>query len=263
MLFALGKTRRLRRMTPTPSRRMAGVALDHGMQVGPIAGIEDMGRVIDIVARTPVDAVIVNPGVLQRYGDRLADGPAVILRLDQTTMWRMGSPTGYADSHTRLVASVEEAVAMGAEAVITYLFLCNRDPELESRSVEITGAVAQAARQFGIVHMVEAMGVFDGIVDRDDPGTIAFATRIAGEMGADVIKTNWSGSADSFRSVVDRSIVPVVVAGGPRLDGDEAVAAYTDAVVASGAMGIMFGRNVFQSPDPVALLTRICDRLHA
>jgi DhnA family fructose-bisphosphate aldolase class Ia len=94
MLTQVGKARRLARMFNAASGRMACVALDHGMQVGAIGGIEDMGRVIDAVVEAGVDAVIVNPVVLSRYGDRLAGGPAAILRLDQTTMWRIGGANG-------------------------------------------------------------------------------------------------------------------------------------------------------------------------
>ena len=96
-----------------------------------------------------VDAVIVNPGMLVRHGHRFAGGPAVILRIDQTTMWRHGTETGYADTHNRLVASVEEAVQMGAEAVITYLFTCNNRPEEETRSFEICRAGGQRMPEMG------------------------------------------------------------------------------------------------------------------
>jgi DhnA family fructose-bisphosphate aldolase class Ia len=158
---------------------------------------------------------------------------------------------------------VEEAVALGADAVITYLFMGGKDPEEESQTVGITGEIAVEARRWGIVHVVEAMGIFGGIVDRDDPEVVGFCSRIAGEMGADVIKTNWTGSAESFAPVARQSLAPVVVAGGPRLDGDDAVAAYADAVVRSGAKGVMFGRNVFQPTDPPRLRKRLCARIHA
>ncbi len=144
-----GKSRRLARLFNRRSGRMLCVAFDHGMQVGTIPGNEQPERVLDALVEAGVDAVILNPGMMARHGRRLEGGPAVILRIDQTTMWREGTKTAYPDAHSRLVASVEDAVALGAEAVITYLFTCNGQPEEETRSFEIAGQVASDCRKWG------------------------------------------------------------------------------------------------------------------
>jgi DhnA family fructose-bisphosphate aldolase class Ia len=262
MVAQIGKARRLARMFRPQSGRMLCVPLDHGMQVGVIAGLEEPARLIDTVVDAGVDAVIVNPGLLLRHADRLAGGPAVILRLDQTTMWRTGSPTGYPDTHNRLLGSVEEAVQLGAEAVITYLFTCNSRPEEETRSFEICGEVARACRRWGIVHVIEAMAADGGFATRDDPSVIALNCRIAGEMGADIIKTDWSGSPQSFAPIASQSLAPVVVAGGASLADDDAIATFAADAMSAGAKGLMFGRNVFQSPDPSGLLARLSNIVH-
>ena len=201
-----GKARRLARMFRSDSGRMMCVPLDHGMQVGPIAGIADPGPAIDLAVSAGVDAVIVTPGMFLRHARRFDGGPAVILRLDQTTMWRTGTATGYADTHSRLVATVEEAVAMGAEAVITYLFTCNNRPEEETRCFETCAEVATACRRYGIVHVIEAMAAAGGFARHDDPAVVALNCRIAGEMGADIIKTDWTGSAASFAPIAGQSL---------------------------------------------------------
>ena len=257
-----GKARRLARMFRSGSGRMLCVPLDHGMQVGPIAGIADPAPAIDVAVAAGVDAVIVNPGLFLRFSHRFAGGPAVILRLDQTTMWRVGTTTGYHDTHTRLVATVEDAVAMGAEAVITYLFTCNNRPEEETRCFEICGRVAQECRRWGLVHVIEAMGANGGFCDRENPGLVALNCRIAGEMGADIIKTDWTGSPESFAPVAAHSVAPVAVAGGAGLADDDRVVAFAEDAVAAGARGLMFGRNVFQASDPAGLLRRLTDVVH-
>ena len=118
----IGKTLRMARLLGKSSGRMLCVPIDHGMQVGPLPGLSDPGPLLDMLVKAEVDAVIVNPGMLLRWGRRLAGGPGIILRLDQTTMWRTGGPFGYADTQTRQVVPIEDALALGADAYITKPF---------------------------------------------------------------------------------------------------------------------------------------------
>lgn len=258
----IGKARRLARLLNKKSGRMLCVPLDHGMQVGPIAGIADPAPLIDIVVEAGVDAVIVNPGMLVRYGHRLAGGPAVILRLDQTTMWRHGTPTGYPDTHSRLVATVEEAVQMGAEAVITYLFTCNNRPEEETKSFETVGRIASECRKWGMVHVVEAMAAKGGFARADDPDVVAMNCRIAGEIGADMIKTDWCDPV-RFATIVRQSLAPIALAGGPSLGTFASTEQFARDAIEAGATGLMFGRNVFQQADVAAALARLAVVVHA
>ena len=257
----IGKARRLARLLDKESGRMLCVPLDHGMQVGPLAGIADPAPLIDIVVNAGVEAVIVNPGMLMQYGHRLVGGPAVILRLDQTTMWRLGTPTGYPDTHSRLIATVEEAVQMGAEAVITYLFTCNNRPEEETKSFERAGAVASECRKWGMVHVIEAMAAKGGFARADDPDVVAMNCRMAGELGADMIKTDWCELA-RFSDIAKQSLAPVAVAGGPAMATLADTVRFAEAAIAAGATGLMFGRNVFQQADVSATLARLAEVVH-
>lgn len=259
----IGKARRLARLFNPKSGRMLCVAIDHGMQVGTIQGIEDPGHLLDAVMAAGVNAIIVNPGMLVRYGHRFAGGPAVILRVDQTTMWRQGTASGYPDTHNRQVATVVEAVQMGAEAVITYLFTCNNRPEEETRSFEISGHVASECRKWGLVHVIEAMAARGGFARHDDPDIIAMNCRIAGEMGADIIKTDWCADATRFRVIATQSLAPVAVAGGAALDDANAAGNFARSAIAAGAKGLMFGRNVFQHQNPASVLNTLGTIVHA
>lgn len=258
----IGKASRIARMFDVKSKRMFCVPMDHGMQVGPIDGLRDPGFLIDKVVNADVDAVIVNPGTLVRYNHRFAGGPAVILRLDQTTMWRHETKTGYADTHNRLVATVEEAVQMGADGVVTYLFTCNNRPEEETRSFEICGQVATQCRKWGIVHVIEAMAAKGGFAEADDPDVVAMNCRMAGELGADIIKTDWC-DPHRFKDIVRQSIAPVAVAGGPALPNLDATVKFAKMALNAGAKGLFFGRNVFTQPDIDQALKIIAKVVHA
>jgi DhnA family fructose-bisphosphate aldolase class Ia len=257
-----GKARRLARIFNAKSGRMLCVAFDHGMQVGTIPGNEDPARLLEAVAEAGVDAVILNPGMMIRHGYRLAGGPAVILRIDQTTMWREGTKTAYPDAHSRLVAGVEDAVSLGAEAVITYLFTCNNLPEEETRSFEICGRVAADCRKWGVVHVIEAMAARGGFARHDDPDVISLNCRMAGELGADLIKTDWCSDERRFAAIATQSLAPVALAGGPTRPDVETVGTFARAAIGAGAKGLMFGRNVFGRTDMVQTLQALKAIVH-
>ncbi|AWK89736.1 class I fructose-bisphosphate aldolase [Azospirillum thermophilum] len=257
MLGQIGKQRRAARLIDPRTRRGFCIAFDHALQLGACPGLTRPEESLDQMAEAGVDAVILPLGSATRYGARLAGrgGPALILRLDQTTMWREGTPLAYADGHSRLVATVADAVALGAEAVITYLFVGHNDPDVETRCVEMNAAVNAAAREAGIVHIIETMGA-RGARAKDvfDPGFVAFHTRIGMEMGADIIKTDWPGSAEAMRPIAAALPVPVMVAGGPGQGSDRATLALVGEVMESGAAGILFGRSVFQAKNPLGVM---------
>ncbi|WP_333816525.1 class I fructose-bisphosphate aldolase [Tabrizicola sp.] len=260
-MTAIGKARRMARLFRKSSGRMLCLPMDHGMMIGPAHGIADPGPVLDAMDSAGVEAVIVGPGLLARHHKRFEGGPAIILRLDQTTMWRTGTPTGYADVQTRQVVSVEEAVQMGAEAVITYLFTCNNDPVQETACFTICADVARDCRRFGLVHVIEAMAAKGGFAAADDPEIVSLNCRMAGELGADILKTDWCGPA-GFAKVAAQSLAPVAVAGGASGSDDAALAAFAHQAIASGASGLMFGRNVFQRDDMAGTLRTLSSIVH-
>ncbi len=256
MPWTIGKARRLSRLIRPENGRSLCFAFDHGMQLGLIPGLSDPPAMIGAAAREGFDGIILTPGLVSRYGDLLhgRNPPAIIMRVDQTTMWRVGSRHGYRAGHTRRALSVEQAVAMGADAVITYLFMAHHEPELENVSFEICADVAQEARRLGIVHVVEPMAAREGLAEPSDPEVLKMHTRIAAKLGADVVKTDWSGDAGSFGEVVEAALAPVVVAGGAAAGDDEGTLAFAQAVLDSGAAGILFGRHIFQASAPPQLM---------
>jgi fructose-bisphosphate aldolase, class I len=255
-----GQAVRMARLIDPADGRGFCIALDHALQLGACPGLEQPEATLDLMAEAGVDGVILPPGTARRVGGQLARrrGPALILRLDQTTMWRNGTALGYRDGITRLVATVDDAVALGADAVITYLFVGHDDPALETRSFEDNAAVNRAARAAGMPHIIETMGARDGKMrDVFDPALVAFHTRIGVEMGADIIKTDWPGSAAALADIVATLPVPVMLAGGARQDSDRATLQMVADIMQAGAAGILFGRGIFQATNPPAMM-RAC-----
>jgi fructose-bisphosphate aldolase/2-amino-3,7-dideoxy-D-threo-hept-6-ulosonate synthase len=94
----------------------------------------------------------------------------------------------------------------------------------------------------------------ENIKNPSDPETVAHVARIGAEAGADIVKTVYTGDENSFREVVRRCPVPIVLAGGPKSNSDVDVLKMAEAAMKAGAMGVTFGRNIFQHRDPTLMV---------
>jgi DhnA family fructose-bisphosphate aldolase class Ia len=242
------------------------IPFDHGSYAGVVAGLENPRLLTERIARTRADAVLVTPGVLRTIAPALA-GLGVMLRLD-------GGFTSFASVPTDYLTMVEpdEAVALGADAAIVFTFIGTQD---EAASLQRLGRTAAAAARWGLplVSEVLAPGYLRNHFASDivpeprknaDPGEeTRNVTRIAAEAGADIIKTRYTGDVGGFRSVVDSCGAPVIVAGGPNVNGtDEELLRLTHDCMRAGAAGVIFGRNVWQHPKMEKMINAICAIVH-
>lgn len=224
------------------------MAFDHALVLGPIPGTEDPCRQIGRFVAARVNAILINLGLIKRCIDCFPRGatPGVIARIDWTTVWN--APTSGESGVLRacLVASPEEALRHGADAVLTYLVIGTGDADFESKEIARNAQVARECERVGIPLMVETLARGKAVQNPGDPKWLAHHTRIAAELGADVIKTDYAGDPDTMRQIVQGCPLPILVLGGSRHRGALEV---VRGVMRSGAAGVFFGRNVFQSDD--------------
>jgi class I fructose-bisphosphate aldolase len=100
------------------------------------------------------------------------------------------------------------------------------------------------------------------IKDEYDPAAVMHAARLGAELGADLVKVSYTGSKESFRKVVEGCHVPVVIAGGPKMDSDSAVLRMVSDAIDAGAAGISIGRNVFQHRCPALMVSALSAIVH-
>ncbi len=100
------------------------------------------------------------------------------------------------------------------------------------------------------------------IPNEQAPDVIAHAARIGAELGADIIKTNYTGSIDTFKAVVESCPVPIVIAGGPKCKSLEDVLQTTFDSMKAGAAGLSIGRNVFQCDSPTQIAKALSAIVH-
>lgn len=250
-MSSTGKRIRLNRIFRTPGSRALIVAYDHALQLGPIEGTENPAAQVARFVEAGVDGILMSLGCLRECADALAVArpPAVIARLDWTNVWYRDGAARSGEFRSCLVASVEDALRYGADAVVTYMFLGSGDPAVDAAEVAKNAQVAQACDRFGLPHVIESMARGREVPDPCDPGWIRRHTRMASEIGADLIKTDYTGDPQSMRSVVERCPTPVLLAGGPRQASDDGGLALVRGAAEAGAAGVIFGRNVFQADD--------------
>lgn len=243
-----GKKIRLNRILNAPGRSALVVAFDHALVLGPIPGTENPCGQISRFVAAGVDALLLNLGLIQRCSDCFPAGatPGIIARIDWTTVWNALSQGENATLRSCMLATPEEALLHGADAVLTYMVVGTGDGEFETQEIARNAEVARECERLGIPLIVETLARGKNVQNPGDPQWLATHTRMAVELGADVIKTDYTGDPATMRDVVDKCPIPILVLGGSRND---AALEVVRGVKESGAAGVFFGRNVFQSED--------------
>jgi fructose-bisphosphate aldolase/2-amino-3,7-dideoxy-D-threo-hept-6-ulosonate synthase len=247
--MSLGKARRLRRIIRDDGRTVI-VPMDHGLTLGPVVGLENMQATIDSLARGGVDALVVHKGIAANTDTRRL---GLIIHLN-------GSTSLSPDPNRKLrVCTVHEAVALGADAVSMHV---NVGALTEGEMLTDLGNASAACSEYGLPLLAMMYPRGPGIKDSNDTDAVRHASRIGAELGADIVKTNYTGSPDTFLEVVRGCPVPVVIAGGPKADTSEEVLRMVYGSVQGGGIGVSLGRNIFQHENPEAMSRAIVAIVH-
>lgn len=245
----LGRRRRLARILSPVSGRAVVVAVDHGLFIGPLPGAEDLTQTVAAVAAGGADAVQLTPGAALSAGRELIGPgrPTLVLRMDATNVWRP-KPKANPTYHAR-VASPMDAVRLGADAAVCFLFVGYENDRVEGENLETVASWASQCRELGMPLVVEPLALQPGGQPVRDPDLVRLMVRMAWEAGADIVKADYTGDKESFRGVIQSVPVPVLVRGGPRCDTVEETLILVADALEAGASGVVFGRNVWQQPD--------------
>lgn len=246
-----GKAVRLNRILG-PDGKTVIAALDHGIAgISPLAALEKLERLIPELCSAGVDALIVTPGTLGRFGSLCRD-VGIIVRVDcgptaLTAAW----------SETRPVLSVEDALRLGADAVIAMGIV---GAVGESASLQSVARLAGDCARMGIPFIAEMLP--GGFAAADStPEQISAAARVGAELGADIIKIRYSGNPESFQAVTSCCFRPIVVLGGSKQNSQQLLSSTRDAISA-GAAGVAVGRNIWQSDRPHTIGKLLVEAVH-
>jgi predicted phospho-2-dehydro-3-deoxyheptonate aldolase len=249
----IGKKIRIERIIDRNSRKTVIIPMDHGVTVGPIEGLADMRTTVSKVVAGGANAILMHKGMVRAGHRGAGKDVGLIIHLSAGTSL---SPDPNAKE---LVCTVEEAIKLGADAVSIHI---NLGAETDKEMLAQLGQVSEQCVywQIPLVAMMYTRGL--KIKSEFDVNNVKHAARVGAELGADIVKVPYTGSAKGFSEVVQGCPVPVVIAGGPKMDSDEDIFKMVEGALNAGAMGVSIGRNAFQHKKPDKMVKALSKMVH-
>lgn len=234
--------------------KYVNIPMDHGITIGATDGLRDIESTIDAVTRAGANSVLTQKGLAHRVHSNKNDAGYVVHCNASTVI-------GPASNDKRLTCTVEEALRAGADAISLHL---NVGSDYEPRQIEQLAELVPDAHRYGlpVLAMTYARGEnLDGEDPEHNADYLAHAVRLGEELGADVLKTAYSGDAGSFERVVEATDRPIIVAGGSPRD-DRAMLEQVRGAMDAGAAGVSTGRSAFQHDHPGAFVRAVSAIVH-
>lgn len=249
----VGKKIRMERIINRKSGKTVIVPMDHGVTMGPIPGLTDMKTTVEIIVNGGANAIILHKGIVEAGHRGGGKDIGLIVHLSASTAL---SP----DPNSKVcVCTLKEAIQLGADAVSVHV---NLGAESEAQMLKDLGRISGECRQWGmpLVAMMYTRG--KKIESQFDVRYVKHAARVGAELGVDIIKVNYTGSVESFSEVVQGCSVPVVIAGGEKMETDREILEMVEGALKAGAKGVSIGRNVFQHENPAKIVKAISQMVH-
>ncbi|MGD9109707.1 MAG: 2-amino-3,7-dideoxy-D-threo-hept-6-ulosonate synthase [Phycisphaerales bacterium] len=249
----IGKEIRIERIINRNTGRCVIVPMDHGVTVGPIAGLIDMREAVSKMVAGGANAVLMHKGVPRFCHRGEGKDVGLIIHLSAGTVM---SPDPNAKE---LVCTVEEALKIGADGVSIHI---NLGAETDKEMLRQLGEVGRHCDewQMPLLAMMYTRG--PKIKNEYDVKNIKHAARVAAELGADIVKVSYTGSVESFTEVTQGCHLPVVIAGGEKNESDEETFQMVSDALKAGAAGVSIGRNAFQHEKPTKMIEALSKMVH-
>jgi len=249
----IGKSIRLERIINRNSRRTVIVPMDHGITLGPIRGLTDMAKTVDGIVNGGANAIVLHKGIVTAGHRGSGQDIGLILHLSASTSLSP-DPNAKVD-----VTEVEEAVRLGADAVSVHV---NLGADTEMDMLRSLGQVAKKCTDWGMPLLAMMYTRGEKIQNPFDVKYVKHAARVGAELGADVVKVVYTGNPSSFVEVVQGCPVPVVIAGGEKMESDEEIFTMVAGALKAGCAGVSIGRNIFQHRRPIRMVEAISAMVH-
>ncbi|PIQ89330.1 MAG: 3-hydroxy-5-phosphonooxypentane-2,4-dione thiolase [Candidatus Omnitrophica bacterium CG11_big_fil_rev_8_21_14_0_20_42_13] len=240
-----GMKNRLSRIIKPDTGKTVMLAVDHGYFLGPTSGLEEPTGIISELIPW-ADSLMLTRGVLRASVKAEQDIP-IVLRVSGGT-----SIVGNSLANEGITVAIDDALRLNVSALALSIFVGS---EHEKETLLNLSKLVDEGQKFGIpVLAVTAVG-------REmarDARYLGLCCRIAAELGAHLVKTYY---CDNFEEVVKACPVPVVIAGGKKIEEKAALELAYNAV-RDGAVGVDMGRNIFQSDCPVGMIKAVKQIVH-
>ena len=248
----IGKQIRMNSLFNKSTGNSLCIAVDHGGIAGPMEGINDPAKLVQQCVVGGADCILTTRGFARAAAAGWDRKTSLLLRLTG------GFTTLGGKFEEEMITSPETAVEYGAAGVaVTVKFGHEREGEFTQNA----SFTADKCDRLGLPLMVEAMAKGKEL-ESTNPKGIKLASRAAMEIGADIVKTYYTGDPDSFREVVEGCPIPILILGGPKSDSDEEVISNVYYAMQAGARGIAMGRNIWQRKNVQTMIEAMAGLVH-
>jgi len=228
------------------------LAMDQGLEHGPSDFNEkniDPDYVLDIAIKGGFTGVAIQKGIAYKYFEKYAGQVPLVLKLNGKT-----NIVPKDEAYSPPIASVHEAIKLGADAVGYTIYVGSPN---EAKMFAEFGKIREECENYGIPTIIWSYPRGKYVQNEKDPAVVAYAARVALELGADIVKVNYTGSVESFRYVVQAAQKCKVISAGGSKQSDEEFLAKAKEVMDAGAVGFAVGRNVWQHPNPLEITDKL------
>jgi 3-hydroxy-5-phosphonooxypentane-2,4-dione thiolase len=241
-----GMTNRFSKIIKPKNGRCVMLAVDHGYFLGPTEKLEVPQRTFEPLLPY-VDSIMLTRGVLRTSLSPISDVP-IVLRVSGAT-----SIVGEDLSNETITTSLEDAIRLNVSCLALSIFVGSK---YEHQTLANLATLVDNGERYGIpILAVTAVG--KEMVR--DARYLGLACRIAGELGAHVVKTYY---CENFEKVIEGCPVPVIIAGGKKLAKEIDVLELTFNAIKDGAFGVDMGRNIWQSDHPIPMIKAVRSIVH-
>ncbi len=237
-----------------PDKKTFIMAMDHGSNFNVLPAMKYPGKIIREVAKAGADAFLSTVGMADKFADDFL-GKGIILRIDGGVSF-----LGDRSKPLQTVATAEDALRLAADSIITMGFPGSK---FENEILSALSRNILEAHKWNIPVTSEALPRgFEGGEDSRTPANIMFACRQSAELGADIIKTEYTGDQESFKELTESVYAPVVILGGSKkVPERQLLQEIKDAMEAGGA-GVAMGRNIWGHENPARYAAAIAKLIH-
>lgn len=217
--------------------------LDHGVTHGAIGHLRDIKFSIKAVLEGEGSAIVLHKGMARIF--TIPPSLGLFIHISASTVLSRDY------NRKSIVTSVEKALSLGADGISIHV---NLGSQHEHEMLRDLGFIAEECDRFSIPLM--AMTYIRPEIGEEIKGPlkIAHAARIAAELGADIVKVSYPGNADGVNTVVSNCPIPVVIAGGECKPSEIDALIMAEESIKGGALGISFGRNIFERKDMTSMV---------
>tara|TARA_B100000945_G_scaffold316084_1_gene316336 strand:- start:70 stop:855 length:786 start_codon:yes stop_codon:yes gene_type:complete len=229
------------------------VAMDHTRVFDTVTGLKDIEKVVSVVVDAGADSILTSYGSTKKLS----------VNLNNCGIWLS------VDSQPNNIESIiEYSLRLGVDGIKAEVYpWCLKEDDFHGKftgneSIANTVYLANECKKWSIPFMVESIPFGWPKAENRTNEHVAAAARIASELGADYIKTFYTGDKDSFRIVVENSLVPVLILGGPKIDSDLEILKMVRDAIDVGALGITMGRNIWGHNNIEGMTSALSSIIH-